>query len=137
MLISALILWVLILTIPVFKNNSLILWATFSLVPGYILFPDWLFQAMEEMKFITIMNIAAKTIFCVLIFLLIKQPSDFVIEPLLQACGYMTSGTIGFIYAIKHFNLRFKLPTFYEIKDMMQKVLICSLLNFFQRYIIT
>lgn len=120
MLISAGILYVLILTVPVFRNNSTILWATFALIPGYILFPDWLFQAMEDMKYITIMNIAAKTIFTILVFCMIKKESDYVIEPLLQACGYILSGSIAFIYAIRHFNLKLKIPNIKTSLEIMK-----------------
>ena len=111
MLCSAVVLYLLILVIPLFRNNSAILWATFALIPGYILFPDWLFQAMEEMKYITVMNIAAKTIFTVLIFCAIKTEGDYVIEPLLQASGYLVSGVIAFWYAIRHFKIKFTFPT--------------------------
>ena len=121
MLISAFILFILITFIPLFNKNAIVLWATFMLIPGYILFPDWFFQAMEEMKYITIMTIAAKTIFTVLIFLVIKTEQDFVIEPLLQACGYIVSGGIAFIYAIKHFHIKLSLPSIpMALKSMRQ-----------------
>lgn len=121
MLLSALVLYLLILIIPIFQSNSAILWATFAMIPGYILFPDWFFQAMEEMKYITIMNIAARTIFTVLVFCVIKNESDYVIEPLLQACGYIVSGIIAFIYAIRHFHIRLSLQKLSSAFSMLKK----------------
>lgn len=121
MIISAVILWLLILSFPLFRDNSLILWATFALIPGYILFPDWLFQAMEEMKYITIMNICARTIFTVLIFCVIKKEGDYVIEPLLQAAGYIMSGVVAFGYAIRHFQIKFSFESITSSFRMMQK----------------
>lgn len=118
--LSALILWVLIEIIPLFNENKTILWATFLLVPGYILFPDWLFQGMEEMKFITIMNLVSKSIFTLLVLCLIKKQSDYVLEPIIQACGFIVSGCIGFIYGIKHFKLHIVKPSLNGVFSMMK-----------------
>lgn len=119
-IVSACILWILIEFIPLFNQNSLILWTTFLLVPGYILFPDWLFQGMEEMKYITIMNLISKIIFTILVLCIIKKQSDFIIEPILQACGYIISGCFGFYYAIKRFSIRVIIPSFTEIINMLK-----------------
>lgn len=121
MIISAITLWILIQFIPLFSNYSIILWATFVMIPGYILFPDWLFQAMEEMKYITIMNICSKTIFTILVFCIIKTENDYVIEPLLQAAGYIISGIVGFYYAIKHFEIKIIPPSIKDCVLMMRR----------------
>lgn len=120
MLVSAVTLFVLIEVIPLFRENSLILWCAFAMIPGYIIFPDWLFQAMEEMKFITIMNIMSKTLFMILIFIFIRHPEDYVFEPIIQAGGYVVSGIIGLIYALKHFKLRFYFPPMKSVFIVMR-----------------
>lgn len=121
MILSAVTLWLLIKFIPFFSNYSIILWATFTMIPGYLLFPDWLFQAMEEMKYITIMNICSKTIFTILVFCVIKTDKDYIIEPLLQAAGYIISGGVGFYYAIKHFKLKIIVPSLKDCVVMMRR----------------
>src|SRR5690606_9156659 len=57
------ILVALILIIPKFRDNTSILLVSYLLVPGYIMYPDWFFQAIEKMRYITIMNIISKIIF--------------------------------------------------------------------------
>lgn len=131
MMLSAIILWALIIYIPLFSHHSVILWTTFAMIPGYILFPDWLFQAMEEMKYITIMNIASRIIFTVLVFCVIKEEDDVVLEPLLQACGYILSGIIGFYYALKHFNIRIIIPSIPDCISMMRKSVNMFISQFF------
>lgn len=121
MILSAITLLILIYFIPLFSNYSIILWATFAMIPGYLLFPDWLFQAMEEMKYITIMNICSKTIFTILVFCIIKTENDYVIEPLLQAAGYIISGIVGFYYAIKHFEIKIIPPSIKDCVLMMRR----------------
>lgn len=114
-ILSAIILYGLISFIPLFKQNEAILWSTFLLIPGYAIFPTWLFQGMQEMKYITIVNISSKIIFTILVFSLIKEKEDYIYEPMIQATGFFISGLFGFVYAINHFKLKFKIP---KIKDI-------------------
>ena len=77
------------------KEYELLLLLTFAYIPGHILFPEWLFQAFEHMKYITILNVLSKLIFTVLVFVVIRKQSDYVYQPLLVACGYLVSGIIA------------------------------------------
>ena len=83
MLISFVLLCTLTETIPYFKENQAILLVTFLLVPGHIMFPDWFFQAMERMKYITIFSLISKALFTVLVFVLIKEKQDYILQPLI------------------------------------------------------
>src|SRR5699024_9198471 len=67
MLVSFVMLLLLIQTIPYFKELQNILLVSFLLVPGHIMFPDWFFQAMKRMKYITIINQLSKTLFTVFV----------------------------------------------------------------------
>ena len=40
---------------------------------GNVMFPVWFFQGIEEMKVISILNVIAKTIFTVGIFIFVKR----------------------------------------------------------------
>ena len=53
LIISFLLLLLLINLVPLLKENEIILLLTFTYVVGYVLFPEWIFQALEKMKFIT------------------------------------------------------------------------------------
>lgn len=99
MLVSFAVLFSLTEAIPYFKENQAILLITFLLVPGHIMFPDWFFQAMERMKYITIFNLISKAVFTVLVFVLIKEKQDYILQPLLMSLGYIVCG-IGAMYII-------------------------------------
>ena len=118
---SAIIFYLLILTIPLLYENRVVLTYSFLLIPGYILFPDWLFQAMEEMKYITIMNFCSKLFFTILVFFVIKEKEDYVFEPLLIAMGMMVSGLFAMIYGVRKFKLRLKFTSFHELFYMIKK----------------
>lgn len=102
-------------SIPSLYEKRLLLFLTFLYVPGHIIFPDWFFQAMEKMKYITLMNVVSKLLFTVLIFVVIQEKSDYVWQPLLNAIGYWVSGVIAMWFIIKRFNVSIIRPKFVEI----------------------
>ncbi len=92
MLVSFALLGLLIATVPYFNENKEILLITFLLVPGHILFPDWFFQAMERMKYITLFNLVSKALFTALVFVFITTKEDYILQPLLTSLGFLVSG---------------------------------------------
>ena len=57
-LLSGIILLLVVLLVPYLRENADIIFVTFLLVPGYILFPEWFFQAIEKMKYTTFFNLS-------------------------------------------------------------------------------
>lgn len=109
-LISFVILWIAIFFVPYFKENQTILLVTFLLVPGNIIYPEWFFQAMEKMKFITLFNLASKAIFTVLVFIFIKEKSDFILQPLFLSLGYMVSGIFSIYLIVVRWKVKINKP---------------------------
>ena len=120
MLIGFGILCLLIYTIPTLYEKRLLLFLTFLYVPGHIIFPDWFFQAMEKMKYITIINVLSKLLFAVLVFIVIKEKSDYIWQPLLTAAGYWVGGAFAMFLIIKKFNVRIRRPIFIEIMRVIK-----------------
>lgn len=117
--LSFIILVIAILLIPEFKENKTILLITFLLIPGHILYPDWFFQAIEKMKYITIFNLLSKLLFTILIFVFIKKKSDFILQPLFTTFGYMVSGLIAMYLIIAKWKVKIKPP---QIKDILKTI---------------
>ncbi len=109
--LSAIVLSLMIIFIPVINEMKLLLILTFCLIPGKILFPDWLFQGLEKMKYITILNLISKLIFTIAIFVFIKEKSDYVLQPLLLACGYMISGIISMYIILIKWKIKLYRPS--------------------------
>lgn len=114
-LLSFAILAGMIIWISKFRGDWLVYLLTFGTVIGQALFPVWFFQGMERMKYITALNILAKTVFTVLIFVFIRAQSHYVYVPLFNSLGYLVSGVIGVWMAISRFNVKFTLPGFSTI----------------------
>ncbi|MDF0533015.1 oligosaccharide flippase family protein [Shewanella sp. A32] len=72
-----------------------------------LLFPVWLYQGMEKMKYITIVNVVSKFIFLVSIFLLIKNKDDIELFAILNLLFYIVSGILSQYVALKYLAVNF------------------------------
>ena len=109
---SFIILLLLIYFVPIFRENYLVVLITFLMVPGHILFPDWFFQALERMKYITILNLLSKLLFTIAIFVFIKDKSDYIYQPLFVSLGFILSGIISLYYIFVKWEYKFYKPDF-------------------------
>lgn len=100
------ILSVLVWTVPKFHRESAVYLLSYGVVAGQALFPAWFFQGIENMRTITVINVIAKAIFTVLIFLLIKNPAQYVLVPLLNSLGFIIAGSIGLAVSLRYIYLR-------------------------------
>ena len=98
-LISGCLLLIFIVIVPYFRENAVVILVTFLIIPGQIMFPDWMFQALEKMKYTTIFNILMKLLFSISVFVFIHDKEDYIIQPLLNTIGYLMCG-IGSLYLI-------------------------------------
>lgn len=98
-LLSGIILLLVVLLVPYLRENADIFFVTFLLVPGYILFPEWFFQAIEKMKYTTFFNLFLKLVFTVAVFVFIHKREDYLMQPLLTTIGYLLCG-FGALYLI-------------------------------------
>ncbi|MPL77455.1 putative O-antigen transporter [bioreactor metagenome] len=115
-LFSFILLIILILLVPKFQEISLLLLITFLMIPGHILFPDWFFQAMEKMKYITILNLISKLLFTIAVFVFIKEKSDFILQPLFVSLGFVVSGIIAMYYILVRWEIKLQKPNIKEIR---------------------
>ena len=111
MILSLIFLSLLILIIPKFRESADVLYVTFLLIPGHILFPEWFFQALERMKYITILNLLSKLLFTIAVFVVIRRKEDYLLQPLLVSLGYIISGIIAVYYIILRWKYKLQRPS--------------------------
>jgi polysaccharide transporter, PST family len=95
MAICFLVLAVLVAIVPMFRANASLIAACSFLVVGNVLFPQWFFQGMEEMRAITIAQSAAKLLLIPLVFLLVKHDTQVVRAAAIQSGTAVLAGLIG------------------------------------------
>jgi PST family polysaccharide transporter len=119
-IISFLLLLFLIFSFNKFKEDYLIYILTFGMVIGRVLFPQWFFQGIEKMKYITFLNILARIVFTVAIFVFIHKESDYWKVPLINSLGFISAGLMAlyivfFKYKIKLIIIKFSILKNYFI----------------------
>lgn len=83
-----------------------------TIIPIFMqgMIPVWFFQGIEKMKYFAVAAITAKVLSAISIFLLIKEPADYIFVPLLNGIGQMIAliSAILFIYKLGY---KIKLPS--------------------------
>jgi len=124
LILSAIIISIAIFSFNKFKSDWLIYYLTFGMVIGHNMFPVWFFQGMERMKYITVLNITAKLIFTILIFVFIQEQSDFIYVPLFNSLGFIMAGILSIWIIFKDFEISIFWPGIsrisYYFKDSTQ-----------------
>ena len=110
LLFSALILFCLVFSIRSLEENAFLYFATFGIVISNFLMPTWLFQGMEDMKYITIISFISKAIFTILMFIIIKDSSDYIYVPILTTIGTFISAIYSIWLAFRTFKIPLIIP---------------------------
>ena len=115
-IVAFVILYTIVSVFTRFQIDSEVYLLSFGVVIGQALFPVWFFQGIEKMKVVTFINILAKLIFTLLVFILIKTETDYYKVPIYNSLGFIVSGIIGFALSFKYFT--FKMPEFNLMKQL-------------------
>ncbi|MCU7567231.1 oligosaccharide flippase family protein [Riemerella anatipestifer] len=106
--------------VPKFFEYRYIIYFSMLMLVGNVLFPDWYFQGIEKMKYITMINAFVKVLFTVLVFVFIKNENDYWIYPLLQSLGYIVAGLVGLFIVIRKHNIKFYVIGWRRIRRAIQ-----------------
>ncbi|PNL91961.1 flippase [Aerococcus viridans] len=89
------------------QTQNLVFMVLFISLIGYSLQHNWLFQGLQQMKFISIINITGRSISILLTFLLVKGPNDLIIYGLLYSISPVIGGIMSVLLALTKFKLKF------------------------------
>lgn len=62
---------------------------------GVVIFPIWFFQGIQQMRYITILNLTGRFITMGLLFYLIRTPEDYILAAFLQSCTTVFAGVLS------------------------------------------
>jgi polysaccharide transporter, PST family len=93
--VSAIIYTAIIFAIPYFQQEWEIYMLSFLSVIGNVLFPIWFFQGLEQMKYITFINLSARGIMTGLIFVFTQNSNDYLVAAGLQSGTFLLAGILS------------------------------------------
>ena len=121
MIISLLIVIICIYFVPFISKYALVIICTFLLLPGAVLNTDWMFQALEDMKYITIRSVITKVIFTLSIFVFIHRPEDYLWQPILTGLGTIIPSILSMIILKNKYKIRIQtIPSFSGVLNQLK-----------------
>ena len=91
------VVYILTFLIPMLGEVRLLLFITCPSVLLSVFMPEWLYQGLEEMKFITIIHVVSRIVYVALIFIFIRESEDYIFYPLVNNIGFLFAGIASFI----------------------------------------
>lgn len=70
------------------------------------LFPDWFFQGIQELKYVTYFQLICKLVFLLFMFVLIQAKSDYLFYPILFSLGSVLGTAYGLLIMFKKYKVQ-------------------------------
>jgi PST family polysaccharide transporter len=107
-IISFLIILILTFFIPFFHLHSAVYIFSMFYCLSEALFPVWYFQGIEKMKYITYINVVTRILSAIAVFIIIDEPADYFLVPLLLGFGAISGSIIGLYIVFRISGNNFK-----------------------------
>lgn len=90
-----------------------------GIVISDIIMPTYLYQGLEKMRYLTIVNTIPKLLFTILIFTVIKKPSDYKYIILLNSIGFIFAGFLSTYVAHHYLKIKFVKVGYKDVKNQI------------------
>lgn len=116
LLISLFIFVVLSIIVPIIRDNFWIFFVCFLQVFSSIIFPQWYFQAIQNMRIVTFIQLFFKILSLPLIFVLLRSKDDLLIYAAIVTGSSILGGVVAFFILIVKYKIQFLKIT---VKNML------------------
>ena len=93
------------------------LFLLYIMIIGAVFQQTWLFQGMQEMRQITIVNIISRSISVILTFFMVRTADDLYMYCVLYSINYLLTGLIGVAIVHKKYKIKFVFNGIRAVKD--------------------
>jgi PST family polysaccharide transporter len=120
--------------VPEFAEHKKVMLFAYPIVLGWALYPDFLFQGLQNLKVVAIANFAVKSLSAVLIFVLLRTADDYYLVLGINSLAQILVGAFTLIYAFKGIaNLAYIQPKWRSIRVTLKNGLYVFLSHLFTR----
>ncbi|MBO4216031.1 MAG: oligosaccharide flippase family protein [Bacteroidaceae bacterium] len=97
-----------------------------GMIYGDVFIPTWLFQGLERMKYMTIVNASSKILFTILIFVVVVRPEDYEYILLLNSLGFLLAAILSMVLVRMQFKIRLQKPCLKEVfSELRESLSLC------------
>jgi PST family polysaccharide transporter len=104
---------------PRLRADWALFYISFLTVVGSALFPQWLFQGLEKMEYITIREVGARFIGLMTIFFLVRSESDYLWAAAVMSGSTAIAGGVGLVYVRRLTGVGFTRTSVSEIRQTL------------------
>ena len=120
-LLSSFIFIVLIYTVPIMYRNKLIFSFCFVSTFSHVLFPQWFFQGIQQMKVVTYIQFGFKVISLPIIFLFINEKSDLELYVIITSLTTILGSIVAFLMLIYKYKINIRFVRLYDIQGLFKE----------------
>lgn len=110
-----------VILVPRFREMSVLLYVLFSIVVGNVLFPQWLFQGLERMVTISVINLLMRVLATVGIFAIVHQAEDYLKYAALLGGQWLGMGILGLFWSISRLHIPMSVPSWKEVVQALRE----------------
>ncbi|WP_442588759.1 flippase [Pedobacter sp. AW31-3R] len=120
-IVSVLVFAIMFSTIPQMNRHPIVSMFIFASCLANVFTPNWLFQGLQIIHKTALFNFLSKLVFCVSIVFLIRKPDDYIWYAVMSASSQVVVAIALFIYAIRKFNVQFRVPDYREVFNLLKE----------------
>ncbi len=107
--ISTIVFLVCLYSVPLLHKEKMVAIFSFLCCFSTVFTQNWLFQAMQELSKVAIMQFVSKLLFTVFILVAVRKPEDYVWQPLVVSGSLLLVSILSFFWSIKRYRIRYLL----------------------------
>jgi PST family polysaccharide transporter len=111
MLLGLVILTITSTAIPQLRRDAAYFLLAYLAVAGNVLFPQWYFQGIEKMRYISVFTGIAKIVSAAFLFIFVHSPADGLRAVGILSSGMIIAGIMGTYAALRTIGLKFERPS--------------------------
>ena len=104
--------------VPVFREHPVLLWAGIFWALAQAFSMMWFFQGFERMRLVAALDISAKALATIGVFVLVRRPEQGWRVLVVQGAGFLLSSAVGLGLAYR--ELPFRLPTWNSVREALR-----------------
>ncbi len=105
--------------VPHFRPDAAVYAVNYGTVIGSVLLPTWLFQGLQDMRTIAILNGITKLASACLLFVFVHSSRDYLVAAALPPLGVLVSGIAGLWICLGRLDLHYKFPRYSQIQEQL------------------
>jgi PST family polysaccharide transporter len=117
----AVVFWLLTSIVPKLQGNTLVMWMGFVQIGVLSFTPFWLYQGLEELRFSSRVNLAARVAYVPALFLIVRHPADVWKWMALQAAVAAASTGVLWAHAWLRLDVGWTRPRWGELRSQMRE----------------